>query len=175
MDYLRGAIEHMRKAHYLEGNMGEYIVPNWELYMRGSRLYADIEAYSDGDPSWSAPHVHERIFKDFVPTTIKLIEAMASLGLFALEALKILSEVWDRLAFATTQNHQDATRLVWETLEQMQAAQLISENASQDDANLVAWHWQLPMYALDFSRIPVSFEELEAEQERLLWAEAGYP
>jgi hypothetical protein len=175
VDYLRGAIEHMRKAYYLEGNLGEYIVPNWEIYMRESRLYADIEAYSDSDPSWSAPHVHERFFKDFVPTTIKLAEAMASLGLFTLEALKIISKVWDRLTFATTQDHQDATRLVWGTLEQMQAAQLIPEIASQDDANLLAWHWQLPMYALDFSRIPVSLEELEAEQERLLWAEAGYP
>ncbi|MCB1393261.1 MAG: hypothetical protein KDJ71_08665 [Nitrobacter sp.] len=170
--YLRGAIEHMRKAHYLEGSMGEYIVPNWELYIRESRLYADIEAYGDGDPGWSAPHVHDRFFKDFVPTTIKLVEAMASLGLFSVDALTTVSEVWDRLAFATTQDHRDATRLVWETLEQMQAAKLIPEKASQDDANLLAWHWQLPMYALDLSRIPISLEELKAEQERLLWAEA---
>jgi hypothetical protein len=79
---------------------------------------------------------------------------MASLGLFALEALKILSEVWDRLASVSTQDHRDATRLVWETLEQMQEAKLIPENASQDDANLLAWHWQLPMYALDFQPHP---------------------
>lgn len=175
VDYLRGTIEHMRKAYYLEGNIGEYILPNWELYIRESRLYADIEAYGDGDPGWSAPHVHERMFKDFVPTMIKLIEAMASLGLFTLDALTILSDVWDQLAFEDKQDHQEATRLVWETLERAQAAKLIPENAAQDDANLLAWYWQLPMYALDLSRITVSLEELEAEQERLLWAEAGYP
>ncbi|WP_330084845.1 hypothetical protein [Methylocystis iwaonis] len=175
VDYLRGAIEHMRKTCYLEGNMGEYILPNWELYIRESRLYADIEAYGDGDPGWSAPHVHERMFKDFEPTTIKLIEAMASLGLFTLDALTILSEVWDQLDFEGKQDHQEATRLVWETLERAQAAKLIPENAAQDDANLLARHWQLPMYALDLSRITVSLEELEAEQEQLLWAEIGYP
>lgn len=175
VDYLRGAIEHMRKAYYLEGNMGEYIVPNRELYIRESRLYADIEAYGDGDPSWSAPHVHDRMSKDFVPPTIKLIEAMASLGLFTLDALTILSAVWDQLAFESKQDHQEAARLVWETLERAQAAELIPENATQDDANLLAWYWQLPMYALDLSRITVSLEELEAEQERLLWVEAGYP
>jgi hypothetical protein len=171
VDYLCGAIVHMRKAYYLEGIMGEYILPNWELYMRESRLYADIEAYGDGDPGWSAPHVHERTFPDFVPTTIKLVEAMSSLGLFGTDALKIMSEVWDGLTFENTQDHTDATRLVWETLKRVQAAKLIPSEASQDDANLLTWHWQLPMYALDLSRIPVSLEELEAEQEGLLWAE----
>lgn len=115
------------------------------------------------------------MFPDFVPTTIKLVGAMSSLGLFGLDALKIMSEVWDLLDFEDTEDHADATRLVWKTLERVQAAKLIPSSASQNDANLLAWHWQLPMYALDLSRIPVSLEELEAEQQRLLWAEAGAP
>jgi hypothetical protein len=57
---LRKAVEPLRKAHDLEGNMGEFIVPNSTLYHRESKLYADVEAYEDGTPVWNAPVGHSR-------------------------------------------------------------------------------------------------------------------
>ena len=36
-------------------------------------------------------------------------------------------------------------------------------------------NWQIPMYNLDFSLIPVSLEELEAAQEREYWSMVGDP
>ncbi len=44
---------------------------------------------------------------------------MSSLGLFGMDALKIMSEVWNGLAFENIQDHTDATHLVWETLERV--------------------------------------------------------
>jgi hypothetical protein len=45
---LREYVDDMRKAHYLEEEFGEYILPNREIFSRESNLYADIEAYEDG-------------------------------------------------------------------------------------------------------------------------------
>ena len=52
---LRDYVDSQRKAHYLEGYAGEYIVPNWNLSRRESQLYADIDAYEDGMPGWNKP------------------------------------------------------------------------------------------------------------------------
>jgi hypothetical protein len=35
--------------------------------------------------------------------------------------------------------------------------------------------WQIPMYNLDFSIIPVTLEELRAEQEAEYWSMVGDP
>lgn len=60
---LRKAVEPLRKAHDLEGNMGEYIVPNNTLYRRESKLYADVEAYEDGTPSGMLPSFIQEVFR----------------------------------------------------------------------------------------------------------------
>ena len=52
---LREYVDRQRRGHYLEGNAGEYIAPNWAVYQRESLLYADIEAYQDGKLEWSSP------------------------------------------------------------------------------------------------------------------------
>lgn len=59
---LRNTVEPLRKGHDLEGNMGEFIVPNDTLYRRENKLYADVEAYEDGTPVWNVPVVHQSGF-----------------------------------------------------------------------------------------------------------------
>ena len=50
---LREYVDSVRKAHFLEGYVGESILPNWSLYERESQLYADIEAGESGALRWS--------------------------------------------------------------------------------------------------------------------------
>lgn len=52
---LREYVDLQRRGHFLEGHAGEYILPNWTIYQRESRLYVDIEAYQDEELNWSAP------------------------------------------------------------------------------------------------------------------------
>ncbi|MCP1761165.1 hypothetical protein [Bradyrhizobium japonicum] len=42
---LRGYVDRARRGHYLEGSVGEYIMPNSTIYRRESGLYVDVEAY----------------------------------------------------------------------------------------------------------------------------------
>src|SRR6266540_3471696 len=41
-----------RLAHHVDGDYGEYIFPNQQLFSRESTLYADIAAYEDGKLFW---------------------------------------------------------------------------------------------------------------------------
>jgi hypothetical protein len=52
---LREYVKHHRKAHYMEGFAGEYILPNSKVYRRESQLYVDVETFEDGEPHWSEP------------------------------------------------------------------------------------------------------------------------
>jgi hypothetical protein len=47
---------------------------------------------------------------------------------------------------------------------------LPQESATQDHVNILYRHWPLPLYNVDLDPIPVTLEELKAEQDRLYWA-----
>jgi hypothetical protein len=172
---LRKAVAPLRKVHDLEGNMGEYIVPNHTVYQRESKLYADVEAYEDGTPIWNAPVVHPSGFPAHMPAVVQVVDALAACGIFSLAGLKATSQVWGQLEFQETETLQDAERLTKELLARLIADCLPSESATQDHVNALYRHWPLPMYNVDLDPIPVTLEELKAEQERLYWAEVGDP
>jgi hypothetical protein len=85
---LREYVDNERKAHYVDGYIGEYIVPNWNVYQRESRLYADIEAYDDGKLGWSLPRGDANLFPSFVPPALALVEGMSALGIFTPKGLE---------------------------------------------------------------------------------------
>jgi hypothetical protein len=49
------------------------------------------------------------------------------------------------------------------------------DTAEKEHVGTLYQDWQIPMYNLEFSLIPVSLEELEAEQEREYWSMVGDP
>jgi hypothetical protein len=170
---LRKAVEPLRQTHYLEGNMREYILPNSTLYNRESKLYADIEAYEDGALLWNAPTVHPRRFPPVKPRVLVVAEAMSVLGMFTPSGLKAVAEVWAQLVFTDTETLQDGERLTQQLLERLVTESLPAEEATQEHVGALIRSWPLPMYDVDLSPIPVTLEELKAEQDRLLWAEVG--
>lgn len=170
---LREYVKPHREAHYLEGSVGEYIAPNWAVYQRESKLYADIESYEEGVLQWNAPNGHSRVFSSFKPRALALAEAMAGLGLFSAEGLKATSEIWGQLEFKDTETPQDAERLTEALLERLSEEKLIPDAATQNDVSCLYHDWQLPMYGFDLSIINIPFDELKAEQERLYWSEVG--
>ncbi len=168
---LRKAVEPLRKTHYLEGNLGEYILPNSTLYDRESKLYADIEAYEDGAALWNAPTVYPSHFPPMKPRVLVVAEAMSALGMFTPAGLKAVAEVWAPLAFTDTETLHDGERLTRQLLERLIAESLPGEEATQEHVDDLTRSWPLPMYDVDLSPIPVTLEELKAEQDRLFWAE----
>ncbi len=168
---LRKAVEPLRKAHALEGEMGEYIVPNNLIYGRECKLYADVEAYEDGVPSWSSPLRYASDVSKFMPGVVRLVDAMAACGIFTVAGLKATSEIWGQVEFLEKETLQDAERLTQQLI-----ARLISEgwprgHATQDHIDALYRLWPLPMYNVDLKEIPVSLEELEAEQDNILGLE----
>jgi hypothetical protein len=170
---MRIAVEPLRKTHYLEGNMGEYILPSSTIYQRESKLYADIEVYEDGLPIWNAPRGFTGHFHH-VPAALSVCEAMSALGMFTLGGLRAISEVWGQEFFteAEAESIRDAKRLAKAVLERLIAEGLPSADASKDHVAVLYRHWPLPMYDVDLTPIHVTLDDLRKEQERLYWAAA---
>lgn len=174
---LREYIEKERESHYLEGFCGEYIVPNWNIYQRESRLYADIATYGDGDLQWNRPNLLQELlsasYSPSVPLVVDLAEAMSALGVFTPQGLKATSEIWGQMTFTTTAKSVDARRLTRHLLERLCEEGLPSPEATPEHAKALLNNWQIPMYDLDFRPINVPLEKLKEEQERMLGAEVG--
>lgn len=175
---LRSYVDNDRRGHYLEGSAGEYIMPNWAVYQRESRLYADIEGYEDGTLLWNAPRgpLNSSIPAwSFMPQALRIAEAMHQLGLFTPAGLRATSDIWGSLEFREMESFTEGYRLTERLLERVDAERLILPTATSAHVSALRHQWQIPMYNLGFKLIPVTLEELKAEQERELWSLAGGP
>ena len=76
--------------------------------------------------------------------------------------------------FNSAEDFSDAQRLTKSMLKQTTEQGLATETVTQDDVNKLYCSWQLPMYNFDLKQIPVSLDELKAEQDHMLWREMGY-
>ncbi|MCO5154080.1 MULTISPECIES: hypothetical protein [unclassified Shinella] len=169
---LRKIIDRRRVTHYLEGGMGEFIVPNDLIYQRETRLYADIEGLDDGTLQWVAPGGYASMF-DFKPNALIVAEALAAFGAFTVAGLNILSTVWSEVDFQDDTSCHESDRLIGATLNQLAARGLASDEATNDHVTSLYQRWQMPLYALDMKARLVERSALEEEQERMLWAEVG--
>ena len=175
---LREYVDNQRRGHYIEGHAGEYIMPNWTVYERESCLYADVEAYQDGGLGWNAPRhstIDIRTLASLPPPALRVAEAMGHLGLFTLGGLKATSEIWGSLEYRDQENHHDGEQLTKQLLERLYREGLMLDTAEEKHLTMLYRNWQIPMYNLDFSLIPVTLKELQAEQEAEYWSMVGNP
>jgi hypothetical protein len=171
---LREYVDNSRQAHYLEGQCGEYILPNSELADRESKLYADIEAYEDQQPMWSIPKGFASPFPDFMPPALALGKSLATLGIFRVEGLRATAEIWNTLEFKDTQGFGETRRLSEQLVRRLIDENLPTEAAENIDISRLYDSWQMPMYNLDFSLSYVPLEQLERQREAMFYAEMGY-
>jgi hypothetical protein len=163
-----------RRSRYLEGYVGEFIVPNWNLTTRKSQLYADIEAYEDGVPQWNKPVSHVSGLPRFTPAALQVAESLSVVGIFTRRGLDATAEIWSQVEFRDTETYADARRLTQRLLTRLIAANLSSDAATEKDAKVLYELWQMPMYCIDFTLIDAPFSELLEEREANLWADSGY-
>ncbi len=170
---LREYVDSQRKAHYLEGHFGEYIVPNWSIWKREGQLYADIEVYEEGVPSWNMPTGYVNAFPSFVPSVLRVAEALSAVGTFNRAGLVAMAEIFGQVEFKDVESHGDAEGLTEEFLKRLIAENLPTDAASDDHVGELYRTWQMPMYNLDFRQIDVPLPELQRERDALLSAEIG--
>lgn len=175
---LRDYVDLQRRGHFLEGHAGEYIMPNWTIYQRESRLYVDVEAYQDQELSWSSPsdtYPGHEFLDSFEPVALRVASAMEQVGLFTPKGLQAASDIWGSLEYKDREDHHDGGKLTERPLHRLLLENLMLETAQQSDAGTLYRDWQIPMYNLDFSLIPVSLDDLEAAQECEYWSMVGDP
>ena len=173
---LRTYVDQQRRSHYLEGHVGEYILPNSTTSTRETLLYADIITYEEGDPIWSEPSYDDLVSPMFpgYPSPWKTCEALQIVGAFTRKGLDIVSSVWAGVDFSGAETSRESSKLAHEMLVSLDGQKLIPQDATNEHASHLMHRWQLPMYQLDFKRLEVSLEELKAQRDANLWAEAGY-
>lgn len=162
---LQEYVNYDRKTHYLEGNYGEYILPNSELFTRESKLYADIAAYEDKKLFWNVPHSYSDAMLRFDPPSLRVLEAFSALGVFSEDGLRIVSDVWGVTEFAGKVGAQESDNLIRLMVRRLIEENLPQESAKQDDIGLLHHAWQFPMYNVELTKIPVTLEELNAERD----------
>lgn len=171
---LQEYVDQNRESHYLEGAVGEYIMPNSTTYFRESLLYADIVTDEEGVPIWNEPDARAPLFDHGEATQWQTCQALRDMGVFTRAGLDIVSSIWSQTEFDHAQSWDDARKLTHEMLLSLQNAELITETAGDDQVvRLYNW-WQLPMYHIDFKRIEVPLADLQAERDAILRAEMGY-
>jgi hypothetical protein len=132
---LQEYLDSERKAHYLEGYIGEYIVPNLAITTRESQLYADIQASEDGTLSWNEPQSYTPGLPRFKPEALRVAEALSAYGTLTRKGLDVIAEVWGRLEFKDKETRADAERLTEDLLKQLMSEGLPSAAATSDDLN----------------------------------------
>ena len=169
---LREYVDSQRLSHYVEGSVGEYIFPNWNLYMRESQMYADVFQEEGEEPYWIDPA--ESHIPPLEPPALKLSKAMSTLGMFSPQGLMVTSEVWGQIAFTKNEDCGDAKHLTHQLLEKLVDEKLPSTETYQKDVTTLHNNWQLPMYDFEFSLIDVSMEQLQEEQQSIWYSEIGW-
>ncbi|SRR6266851_541855 len=168
MTQLQEYVDDERQSHYLEGEYGEYIMPNWTLFWRESSLYADVSGNEEGELTWNSPIYDLPRFGAFDPASYRIADALDAFGVFTLAGLKIVNEVWGKVNFQGDQHWGISRALCDEMVERLYSAGLIVDRAAEGHVRTLVNGWQMPMYHVDFSRISVSLDELRERRDRNL-------
>lgn len=166
VEMLRGYVDHTRASHCVEGEYGEYILPNWDLYIREAQLYADLTRTDSGALVWNNPDDWPDDLDIFAttPTALTVTRALSRLGVFSQEGLRIVHDVWKTTPFRTTEDHAQSSALIQTTLERLMAQGVPVKEATGEDVQLLYRAWQIPMYDIDTKARVVDLETLREEQ-----------
>jgi hypothetical protein len=173
---LRQYVDQERVSHYIEGDVGQWIVPNWQHFTREATLYADIVRSDTGELSWNDPLDWGKVRPDvgLRPPVLQVAEALEHLGAFQPAGLRLVADIWGAVPFTDLEGADTSCELIRATIEGLAAEGLTSGTATNDDARTLCWGWQMLMYDFDFKLIEIPLTDLQEDQERYLYRELGY-
>lgn len=174
---LREYMDRSRRSHEVDGPVGEYILPAGPVHNRERRLYADVEAYEDGEPMWNAPSSWRAgtpwALRDRAPAVLGLAQSMKRLGLFTAKGLAATADVWGREELTDALTYHEAVAISKALLLRIQDEGLIDEDATEEDVGRLYREWPFPMWDFDLRSIEVPLETLEEERDANLWWETS--
>lgn len=170
---LRDYVDRERRSYYLEGYVGECIMPNWTTFERESQLYVDVLAGEDNIAAWSWPFTDPiNATLTYVHPALDLAEAMSALGLFKIESLHIIQKIWSEEKFTDRESCELSNTLNNFLIQEIFSQGLLTASADESHVSKLRRFWQMPMYALDFEMIEVSLEDLREQRDALImWQE----
>jgi hypothetical protein len=171
---LQEYVNSTREAHYLEGEYGQYIMPNWKIFARESRMYVDVEIYEGGERGWNKPQSVSQYSFNAEPAVLRIADALSALGVFSHKGLQATANIWDDVTFSDKQNYSHSQILTEQLLTRLIEEKLPTESAKQEHVAWIYNCWQMPMYNIDFSLIPVPLDELQQQRDAMFYAEVGY-
>ncbi len=166
---LQEYVDNSRKSHYLEGEYSEYIMPNWELFNREMALYVDVMCDENAEPSWCSPLATPsppELFGVMNPVSYEIAEGLEAMGAFTKAGLRIVHDVWGSIEFVGDQDWSASRDLLKEMWNRLDRAGLMTDRLTETHAHNLVNNWQLPMYHIEFSPIPVTLENLRERRER---------
>jgi|ERR1043166_4552623 hypothetical protein len=164
---LQEYVNHERPTHHVDGDYGEYILPNQVIYFRESQLYADIAAYEDERPFWNEPKSTIGSLLRFDPSAYLAISALNVVGAFSRKGVRVVADVWGQEQFNSSKTIADAQRLTKAMLSRIIDLGLPSDSATDKDVSQI-YRWQMPMYNLDLSPIEVPMDELQRQRDAIV-------
>jgi hypothetical protein len=96
---LQEYVNHERPPHHIDGDYGEYILPNQVIYYRESQLYADVAAYENEKPYWNEPKSTIGSILQFDPSAYHAISALNLVGAFCQNGIRVIADVWGQEEF----------------------------------------------------------------------------
>jgi AbiV family abortive infection protein len=179
---VRRHVDTYRPQFYLDGPMDvDWIFGNEVLTGREERLYVDYIRDEDGAGSWTGPRgrvaaIDEAFDRPLPPSVaIRLVAAMARIGLLSVAGLQAIRAVWDGVVVDDSMRWSALRPLTVAVVERLAAGGLNLEiEEDLEAARFVCDRWIFPLYTLDLDLQEVTVAELHAARERRLAADWGY-
>jgi len=158
-------VDSMRASHYLDGpNDVDWIFRNQLLARREESIYVDYVHEEEGD-RWVTPASND-LFMYPPPTAWvrRLLGAFHRLGVTSVDGLAVVADHWSSVTLRKQTHWQEVLSINHAIVQELVDRDLVTAQATSDDASLAIHHWPFPMGSLDLSQEKVDISELEAQR-----------
>ena len=157
---LQRYLQDQRATLYLDGpNDVDWMFRNQVLANREEVLYVDL-VDSEGVIGWLTPARYDAIQMSSIPSAVRLVRSLATLGCCSSAALPLITDVWEGFVPGPKTHWQEVERRVHETIDRLDAGGLIGAGFMPMDGRLIISSWTFPLHSIVLDRIVVSPDEL---------------
>ena len=158
-------VEQSIPSLYLDGpNDVDWIFRNDLTERRETALYVDYVA-SDNDRRWYGPKLMDVVPDwDRPPLITYLLGSMSSLGLFRIDMLRYINEVWSCVALTPEFPRSRIDEMSRSVVDKALSLLPDRSEAHNRNANIVVDLWGFPLGQLDLNMVPIKESELRLRQ-----------
>ncbi|HVY78541.1 MAG TPA: hypothetical protein VG898_08560 [Solirubrobacterales bacterium] len=158
-------VDPMRASHYLDGPSDvDWIFRNQLLARREESLYVDYVREEEGE-RWVTPAANDVfMYPPPMARVRRLVGSFHRLGVMSVEGLALVASHWSSVTLQEQTHWQEILPVNRAIVEELIDKDLVTAQATSEDAGLAIHHWPFPMGSLDLSKEKVDVSELEAQR-----------